>query len=144
MSKNNYIIDNLDEFTESTRKLVFNGFGKGAIESPDDFTKLMYEVSPEEIEEFNSILSQQEALVIVKNIAKEQKHRYSTKIRYIIDEKIFSKIIEEMNARLVSNILSSLVSKGLIESAYDTTLNDFVFWVNENENETENPNTETD
>jgi Mg/Co/Ni transporter MgtE len=142
MSKDNYIIDDLDQFAESARKLVYNGFGKGVTDDPDEFTKLVTDISPEEVEELNKILSQQEALIIVKNIAKEQKHKISNKIRYIINEKIFSQIIEEMNSRLVSNILTNLASRGLIESAYDTTLNDFVFWVNEDE--TKNPKPETD
>ena len=43
-----------------------------------------------------------------------------------------------MNARLVSNILSSLASKGLIESAYDPEINDFVFWTVDGD-EKENP-----
>jgi len=38
-----------------------------------------------------------------------------------------------MNGRLVSNMLTSLVSKGLIESAYDEQINDFVFWIKDNE-----------
>jgi hypothetical protein len=45
-----------------------------------------------------------------------------------------------MNGRLVSNLLASLASKGLVESAYDEKLDDFVFWVNEEKNE----NLETD
>lgn len=141
MGKDNYIIDDLEEFTQSARKLVYNGFGKGVVEDPDEFTRLITEITPEEIEELNQVLSQQEALVIVKNIAKEQKHKYKNTSRYIIDEKIFSQIIEAMNARLVSNILTSLASKGLIESAYDPELNDFVFWAVDDEN---NENPETD
>lgn len=128
MSKENYIIDDLEEFTQSARKLVYNGFGKGAVEDPDEFTKLITDITPEEFEELNQVLSQQEAILIVKNIAKEQKHKYNKTSRYVIDEKIFSQIIEAMNARLVSNILTSLASKGMIESAYDPEINDFVFW----------------
>jgi hypothetical protein len=133
MSKQNYIIDNLDDFTDSARRLVYNGFGKGAVEDPDEFTELVTKINPEEEEELNKILSHDEALIIVKTMAKEQKHKYEDKSRYLIDEKIFSQIIEAMNARLVSNILTSLANKGLIESAYDSDINDFVFWVKDNE-----------
>lgn len=144
MSKDNYIIDDLEEFTQSARKLVYNGFGKGVVEDPDEFTKLVTDITPEEFEELNKILSQNEALLIVKNIAKEQKHKYKKTSRYVIDEKIFSQIIEAMNARLVSNILTNLASKGLIESAYDPEINDFVFWsVNDNKDK-EDENSETD
>lgn len=144
MSKDNYIIDDLEEFTQSARKLVYNGFGKGVVEDPDEFTKLVTDITPEEFEELNQILSQKEALLIVTNIAKEQKHKYKKTSRYIIDEKLFSQIIEAMNARLVSNILTSLASKGLIESAYDPGVDDFVFWVNEDENKETDENPETD
>lgn len=133
MGKSNYIIDNLDNFTDSARRLVYNGFGKGSVEDPDEFTELVTQISPEEEKELDKVLSHDEALVIVKSMAKEQKHKYEDKSRYIIDEKIFSEIIEAMNARLVSNILTSLANKGMIESAYDSDINDFVFWIKDNE-----------
>ncbi len=133
MSKQNYIIDNLDEFTDSARRLVYNGFGKGAVEDPDEFTELVTKISPDEEQELNKILTHDEALIIVKSMAKQQKHKYEDKSRYLIDEKIFSEIIEAMNARLVSNILTNLANKGMIESAYDSDINDFVFWVKDNE-----------
>lgn len=138
MSKPNYIIDDLDQFTDSTRRLVYNGFGKGSVEDPDEFTELVTKISPDEEQELNKILSHDEALVIVKSMAKEQHHKYENRSRYLIDEKIFTEIIEALNARLVSNILTSLANKGMIESAYDSDINDFVFWVKDDEN------TETD
>jgi hypothetical protein len=143
MSKDRYIIDDLEEFTLSARRLVFNGFGKGLVEDPDELSSLMSTISEEDSHEMNQVLTQQESLVIVKHLAKEQVNKKTNETRYIIDEKIFSEIIEAMNGRLVANILASLASKGLIESAYDEQLNDFVFWVNENEeNKDENPETD--
>lgn len=133
MGKQNYIIDDLEEFTRSARKLVFNGFDKSIGDDPDEFTKLITEISPDDLEEMDQILTQQESLVIVKSLAKEQKHKITNESRYLIDEKIFSQIIEEMNGRLVSNMLSSLASKGMIESAYDEQINDFVFWIKDDE-----------
>jgi hypothetical protein len=32
---------------------------------------------------------------------------------------------------MISNILNNLVNKGVLESAYDADLNDFVFWIKE-------------
>ncbi|NBX73959.1 MAG: hypothetical protein EBQ89_06635 [Alphaproteobacteria bacterium] len=133
MGKQNYIIDDLEEFTRSARKLVFNGFDKSIGDDPDEFTKLITEISQDDLEEMDQILTQQESLVIVKSLAKEQKHKITNESRYLIDEKIFSQIIEEMNGRLVSNMLSSLASKGMIESAYDEQINDFVFWIKDDE-----------
>jgi Mg/Co/Ni transporter MgtE len=133
MGKQNYIIDDLEEFTRSARKLVFNGFDKSIGDDPDEFTKLITEISQDDLEEMDQILTQQESLVIVKSLAKEQKHKITNESRYLIDEKIFSQIIEEMNGRLVSNMLSSLACKGMIESAYDEQINDFVFWIKDDE-----------
>ena len=49
---------------------------------------------------------------------------------------------------MVSNILNQLVQKGLVESAFDTESNDFIFWVKDNDklfkNETETDLPETD
>jgi hypothetical protein len=42
---------------------------------------------------------------------------------------------------MVSNILNSLVNKGLVETAYDAEANDFIFWVSD-ENKKENPETD--
>ncbi len=48
--------------------------------------------------------------------------------------KNFYSIIEDFNARLVSNLLQQLVAKGLIESSYDEEENDFIFWVADDKN----------
>jgi hypothetical protein len=85
------------------------------------------------LEELNKVLTQQESMVIVKNLLKKQTNKHTNQIRYVLDEEIFLKIVEALNTRLVSNLLSSLVSKGLIESAYDHEINDFVFWCKEDE-----------
>jgi hypothetical protein len=36
---------------------------------------------------------------------------------------------------MISNILNSLVNKGVLDSAYDSDQNDFIFWVKEEEEE---------
>lgn len=124
-----YEIKDLDQFTESARRVVFGGFGKAVSEDPDDFTDILDKLSSEEENEMNEVLTQQESLLIVKSIIRTQTHKKTNEIRYIINEKIFENVIEALNARLVSNILSNLTKKGLIESAYDDEINDFVFWV---------------
>ena len=40
-----------------------------------------------------------------------------------------------MNSRMISNLLNGLVSKGLVESSYDSELNDFVFWIKDENKE---------
>lgn len=134
MANKNYIIDNIEEFAENSRRLVFNHFGeqKVEIESEDD---ILSNLDPKEEKELDSILSLNEAIAIVISLTRVQKHKTTQDKRYIINDKIFVDILEALNTRLVSNILINLTNKGLIESAYDSTLDDFVFWVkNEDEN----------
>jgi hypothetical protein len=128
-----YIVDNLDEFTESTRKVVYNSFGKNAESEDDAIDQMFAKLDKVSLEELNKVLTQQESMVIVKNLLKKQTNKHTNQIRYVLDEEIFLKIVEALNTRLVSNLLSSLVSKGLIESAYDHEINDFVFWCKEDE-----------
>lgn len=129
-----YEIKDLNEFTENARRVVFSGFGKSIEETKDDFTNILEQISSEEENEMNDVLSQQESIVIVKSIVKTQTNKKTKAVRYIISEKIFEDVLDALNARLVSNILSNLIKRGLIESAYDDKLNDFVFWVKEDEN----------
>lgn len=136
-----YIIDNIEKFTDSARLVVFNSFGKDISENPDDFTELLKQTSEEDTRELNSVLTQQESLVIVEQNAKKQINRNTKEVRYIIDEKIFSDILEALNSRLVSNLLANLSKQGLVESAYDESLNDFVFWIKD-ENTKEKPETD--
>jgi hypothetical protein len=44
---------------------------------------------------------------------------------------------------MISNILNSLVNKGVLDSAYDSDQNDFIFWVKDDD-ETQNKKSETD
>ena len=37
--------------------------------------------------------------------------------------------MEQLCERMVSNIIQSLVKKGLVETAFDNEKNDFIFWV---------------
>jgi len=46
-----------------------------------------------------------------------------------MNNSMFLSIIESLNDRMVSNLLNSLVNRGLVETAYDAEENDFVFWV---------------
>ena len=51
------------------------------------------------------------------------------KNKYVITENNFSKIIQQIGARITSNLLQSLTSKGIIETAFDEKQNDFIFWI---------------
>jgi len=125
-----FVIKNIEEFTNKARAIVYNNFGNWENES--DVDDIIDSVKPSEQSDFDKVLSHQESLVIIKQIIKKQKNKTTSKIRYILNETLFAKIVEELNARMVSNILNELVKKGLVESAYDTESDDFVFWVKDN------------
>lgn len=122
-----FVIKNIEEFTNKARAIVYNSFCRWENESYVD--DIIDSVKHSEQSDLDKVLSHQESLVIIKQIIKKQKNKTTSKIRYILNETLFAKIVEELNTRMVSNILNELVKKGLIESAYDTESNDFVFWV---------------
>ena len=131
-----YIINNIDEFAESSRRLVFSHFGEQKVEIEYGKNPFFSKLSSEEEKELDTILSLNEAKVIIVSLAEIQKHKKTNDKSYLIDDKIFIDILQDLNTRLVSNILVSLTTKGLIESAYDSSLDDFVFWVkNEDTNQ---------
>ena len=126
-----FIIANLSEFTDKARAIVYNNFGVWSNKS--DLDVIIDDVVENEKEEFDKILSHQESLVIVKENIKKERNKLTKKIRYILNDEMFAEIVHKLNDRMVSNIISGLVQKGLIETAFDSEANDFVFWVKEEE-----------
>jgi hypothetical protein len=131
-----YIISDIDEFVLATRKLVFNTFGKTS-DLKESMEEALNSIKPENQEEFDSVLTQEESLVITKNIARKQTNKKNKKQRYLLTDRLMLSVIEALNDRMVSNMLNGLVNRGVIESAYDSEANDFIFWLKE-ENEKEN------
>jgi hypothetical protein len=132
-----YYINDLKEFIDGARAIVFNNFGASPDSEDEGVDLLLSEVKPEEKDELDKILSQEESLIIAKQYLKTQKNKKTESIRYVLTEQIFSDILESLNSRMVSNMLNKLANDGMIESAFDEKLNDFVFWVKEKNNETE-------
>ena len=54
-----------------------------------------------------------------------------------IKEDDYDEFLVELNRRMVSNIVKDLVSKGLVDSAFDSEKNDFVFWVKTEDEDSE-------
>lgn len=136
-----FVVQDIDDFTDRARAIVYNNFGIWKDKSQLDI--VIDNVKEQEQEDFDKILSHAESLVIVKESVKTERNRKTKKIRYILDENIFADIVHKLNDRMVSNILNSLVQKGLIETAFDDESNDFVFWCIDNENKNqEKPETD--
>ena len=140
MSEKWYVVPDLDNFTDKARAIVYNNFG--VCINPDNLDILIDDVVENEQEEFDKVLSHQESLVIVKELVKKQKNRKTKEIRYTINDNIFADIVHRLNDRMVSNIITGLVDKGLLETAFDNESNDFIFWIKNDENEKEKPETD--
>lgn len=130
MNKEWFVIKNLKEFVNSSRCLVFQNFGKDSTKENeiDNMLDDIANMSIEDESEMNTVLSYDESWTIVQPFLRKQFNKKTKENRYLISESLYLDIINALNDRMVSNILNSLVNKGLIETAYDTESNDFVFW----------------
>jgi hypothetical protein len=133
MNEEWYVIKNITEFVDKTRAIVFNNFGHS--DDNNEIDDLLDNIKPEDEDEFNRILSHDESMIIFKSLVKKQKHKKTNEIRYIVSDTIYFSIVQSLNDRMISNLLNTLVNKGLVETAFDEKSNDFVFWV-KNENKT--------
>jgi hypothetical protein len=137
MNKEWFIIKDLKEFVDSSRRLVFQSFGKEiSQENKNDIDNILDDIrniSVEDESEMNIVLSHDEALTIIQPFLREQFNKKTKKNRFLVSESIYIDIITSLNDRMVSNILNSLVNKGLIETAYDDKCNDFIFWIKDND-----------
>ena len=128
-----FIVPNLSDFTDKARAIVYNNFGTWQKEINTEI--IFEEITENEKEEFDKILSHQESLTIVKEKIKKEKNKKTKKYRYLLNDKIFADIVHQLNERMTSNIVNGLVQKGLIETAFDSESNDFIFWIKEDENQ---------
>lgn len=138
-----YVINSLPKFVNTVRAFVFNSFGKQPKDQGQDVLDEVYaDIKPEEQEEFDNVLSHEESMLIVQNLVRKQVNRKTNKERYAMNDAIFLAIIESLNDRMISNMLNNLVNKGLLETAFDSESNDFVFWIKKDEQNTETPETD--
>lgn len=137
-----FYINDLDSFIDNSRQLVFTFFGKSNEIADDSLTASLSALSDLDQKELDKTISHEEAAVIIKNRAKIQINRKSKQKRYCLNDEILQLIIEDLNSRMVSNILTKLVSDGIIESAFDTEKNDFIFWVKEQDDQDSKPETD--
>lgn len=133
MKKEWYDITDVDLFIEASRVLVYSSFGqKDEMQDVQEMKMSLDDLDDTEKEEINRCLPQQECLAIAKNHLKKYKNK-KNEILYRISDKAYMAFIESLNSRLVSNMLHKLSIEGYLETAFDSNLNDFVFWVKENE-----------
>lgn len=140
MKKENdwYVVKDLEIFVDKTRALVFNAFGN----SEDSLNVSLDVLDSEDKKEMDRILSLDECLVIAKTILRKQTHKTKLDTRYLVSDNLYYKFVSSLNERMIGNILNSLVNKGLVESAFDSESNDFIFWCKNDENKEQNPETD--
>jgi predicted transcriptional regulator len=137
-----YEIHNFEEFVNASRALIFNSFGKNLDGSDQDSIDSLIDFSqPADKEELDKSLSYDESAAIAKAVFTLDQDKYFG------SDKDFMKFLELLNDRLVSNILNNLANMGLVESAYDSDSNDFIFWIKDEHKEDikkfiENPETD--
>ena len=137
-----FVIPDLSEFTDKARAIVYNNFG--VWEDKSDIDVIIDDVVENQKEDFDKVLSHQESLAIVKENIKKERNKITKEIRYVLNDQMFAEIVRKLNDRMVSNIINGLVQKGLVESAFDSEANDFVFWVKDNDENKDEEKPETD
>lgn len=139
-----FIIDDLQKFVESTRVLVFDSFGSQNEKTVDELAMMLSELEESESEELETTLTQTECMVIAKKYLRKQINKSTNEERYVIDTNRYMEMIESFNTRMISNMLNNLSNRGLIESAYDSEANDFIFWIKDDSEKEQNQKPETD
>lgn len=122
-----YEIADMEEFVSSLRIIILDSFYENEFKNDaiSNFTNLI-KTKKNDIEKNLTI---QEAHSIIKPMLK--KTAIKGVEEYSISRKDFKKTLNDLNKRVVSNILVTLTSEGLIESGFDEEKNDFIFWTKE-------------
>jgi hypothetical protein len=130
-----YIIDDIETLTNGVRAIVFNNFGNWDNDEKMDNIESSVDIDPEDKEDIDRVLPYQESLQIVLSHLLKQRNKTTKEIRYIMSEKDYLNMCEEVNSRMLSNLLLEMTNKGIIESAFDSEENDFIFWLPDNKKE---------
>lgn len=136
-----FVIKDFDSFVKQTRVLTYNSYGDKTDSESSDQVDLLMDLSINDQNELDQILTQEESAAVVKSIAIKQRNKKSKKIRYILNDSLYLDIIQSLGDRMTSNILQGLVKKGLVETGFDSESNDFIFWI-KNEDQEEKPETD--
>lgn len=130
--ENVYDITNLLEFLDASRVWLYTMFG-GL--NPSESMEIKYvDLEVEEKQEIDKVLNIKEVI----NIAQEYIKFNERDGIWLITEDRYEQLLIELNARMTSNLLASMVSSGILESAYDSEINDFVFWRNDTDEKDNN------
>lgn len=122
---------NVTKLLNFSRKLVFYNFDSTYSSLDDEeFILKVQEIKLSEEPEVDKLLPYKESLLMFNEHLRREKRKNSAKGYTIyIKDKDYDLFLEQLCERMVSNIIQSLVKKGLVETAFDNEKNDFIFWV---------------
>ena len=130
MKQDWYEIIDFFGFTSSLREMIIEDF----YSEEEKFKKNKFGgLFKEQKEQIEKRLSLQEAENIVSSFIKTKKDNLGND-SYTISKKSLAKALKDLNTRITSNILKDLVSKGVVDTAYDNEKNDFIFWIKDQGN----------
>ena len=119
---------NLEKLINFSRKLVYYNFDNKSEELNDkDFLDKISKIETQSEPEIEEVLPYNEIESIFEQYIKKKIHKKTKKRAWFIMEEDYDTVLKQMNERMVSNIVRNLVKKGLVESAFDSEQNDFVF-----------------
>lgn len=128
-----YDITDIHKFVESTRVLVYTAFANSDFDI-QNMSMAFTDLTDEEQLELNGCLSTNETINIAKDFVKV-KNKGKNKKSYMISDKDYINLMDALSTRITANLLHKLSNDGILDSAFDEELNDFVFWTKEdNEN----------
>lgn len=128
---------NIDKLTDFTRKVIYYNFdNENNSLTDDEFLEKVKKMpaKSDSVEELNRVLPFDEVKLILQGFIKKRKNKKTHKVRYFMKEKDYDEVLVQFNQRMISNIVSSLVNRGILESAFDEEKNDFVFWLKKTNN----------
>lgn len=132
------VID-VDSLVDFTRKLIFHNFDdKNNSLDGEEFIEKITSIKNEDRSEMDTILPFNETKLILQEFLIKRRNKRTNEIGFFIKESTYQEILNQFHERMISNIVSGLVSKGLLETAFDEEKNDFVFWVNKDKNNSDN------
>lgn len=138
-------IVNLDKLVDFSRKVIFYNFGEENNDLSDkDFLKKIEKIETQDSKEMHKLLPHDEVKNILSSLTFKKRNKNTKQVALFIKEMDYDEALIQINQRMVSNIVKGLVAKGLIESAYDSDKNDFVFWVKSDLNSETDEKPETD
>lgn len=130
MKNNWYEIKDLTGFIEHSREITFRIFAQEDNLDKDQLSEILsYALTDAEEEELKNLLTFSECDVIIKQCLKRKTNKKTLEDHYYVTDKILLHIMEELNSRMVSNILHKLVKDGILDTAFDSNQNDFIFWI---------------